>query len=356
MGITLLKTKQEERMSKLFSKIKLKDIEVKNRIVMSPMCMYSANNDGIANDWHFVHYTSRAIGGAGLILQEATAVEPRGRISSNDLGLWDDSQIDGLKRIVESVQKNGALMGVQLTHAGRKCEAEEEQIIAPSPIAFSEEYRIPREMTKEDINTVILAFKEAAKRCLKVGYNIIEIHGAHGYVINEFLSPITNKRTDEYGGSAKNRSRFLKEVLHAVREVWSQEKPLILRVTAEDYVEEGNHPEDLAELINLVKDEGVDLINVSSGGLVNVAPKAFQGYQVKFAEIIKEKTGLPVIAGGLIIDPHMAEEILQNNRADMIFLGRALLRNPYWPLQADYELSNEISWPKQYERAKLRRS
>jgi NADPH2 dehydrogenase len=342
-------------MSKLFTSFKLKDIEVKNRIVMAPMCMYSAGNDGIANDWHFVHYTSRAVGGAGLILQEATAVEPRGRITSNDLGLWDDNQIDGLKRIVDAVKQNGALMGVQLAHAGRKCEAEEEQIIAPSPIAFSEEYRLPKEMTKEDIKTVVQAFKDAAGRCLKVGYDIIEIHGAHGYVINEFLSPVTNKRTDEYGGSAENRARFLKEVLHAVREVWTPEKPLILRVTSEDYVEEGNHPEDLAELINLVKDEGVDIINVSSGGLVSVAPKAFQGYQVKFAEIIKEGTGLPVIAGGLIIDPHMAEEILQNNRADMIFLGRALLRNPYWPLHADYALSNEISWPKQYERAKLRR-
>lgn len=342
-------------MAKLFSKFRLKDMEVKNRIVMAPMCMYSAENDGIANDWHYVHYVSRAVGGVGLILQEATAVEARGRISSNDLGLWDDNQIEGLKKIVEAVKKNGALMGVQLAHAGRKCEAENEQLIAPSSISFSEEYRLPREMTKEDIKTVIKAFRDATNRCLKVGYDVIEIHGAHGYIINEFLSPVTNKRTDEYGGSAENRARFLKEVLHAVREVWPQEKPLILRVTAEDYVEGGNHPEDLAQLINLVKDEGVDLINVSSGGLVNIAPKAYQGYQVKFAEIIKEKTGLPVIAGGLIIDPHMAEEILQNNRADMIFFGRALLRNPYWPLQADHELGNEISWPTQYERARLRK-
>lgn len=342
-------------MSKLFSSFKIKNLEIKNRIVMAPMCMYSADNEGIANDWHYVHYTSRAIGGVGLILQEATAVESRGRITSNDLGLWDDNQIEGLKKIVEAVKKNGSLMGVQLAHAGRKCEAENEQIIAPSPIAFSDEYRLPLEMTKEDIKTVIDAFRDAARRCIEVGYDIIEIHGAHGYVINEFLSPVTNKRTDEYGGSIVKRARFLKEVLQAVRQVWTIDKPLILRVTAEDYVEEGNHPEDLAELINLVKDEGVDIINVSSGGLVSVAPKAFQGYQVKFAEIIKEGTGLPVIAGGLIIEPHMAEEILQNNRADMIFLGRALLRNPYWPLQADHELSNEISWPLQYERAKLRK-
>lgn len=342
-------------MSKLFSSFKLKGMEVKNRIVMAPMCMYSSGNDGKANEWHHVHYVTRAIGGTGLILQEATAVEPRGRITSNDLGLWDDSQIDGLKKIVDEVKKNGALMGVQLGHAGRKCEAEEEQIIAPSPIAFSNEYRLPEEMNKEDIKTVIQSFKDAASRCLKVGYDVIEIHGAHGYLINEFLSPLTNKRTDEYGGSLENRARFLKEVVHAVRQVWPKEKPLILRVTAEDYAEGGNHPEDLALLINLVKDQGVDLINVSSGGLVSIAPKVFQGYQVKFAEIIKEKTGLPVIAGGLIVEPHMAEEILKNNRADMIFLGRVLLRNPYWPLEAAHELKDEISWPVQYERASFRK-
>ena len=210
-------------------------------------------------------------------------------------------------------------------------------------------------MTKEEINTVVLAFKNAAERCIEAGYDVIEIHGAHGYLINEFLSPITNKRSDEYGGTVENRARFLKEVVHSVRKVWPEEKALILRVTAEDYAKEGNHPDDLVKIINLVKDEGIDMIDVSSGGVVSIAPKAFQGYQVKFAEVIKEKTGLPVIAGGLIIEPHMAEEILQNNRADMIFLGRALLRNPYWPLKADFELNNEVEWPKQYERGRLRK-
>lgn len=343
-------------MSKLFSSIKIKDLEIKNRIVMAPMCMYSADNQGNPKDWHFAHYTTRAIGGVGLILQESTAVESRGRISSNDLGLWDDKHIEGLKKLVESVKSQGALMGVQLGHAGRKCEAlEEKEIISSSPIAYSEEYRMPREMTKDDIKTVVKAFGDAARRCIEVGYDIIEIHGAHGYLINQFLSPVTNKRTDEYGGSVENRARFLKEVIHEIRKFWTIERPLILRVTAKDYVEEGNHPEDLAELINLVKDEGLDLINVSSGGLVNVVPKAFQGYQVKFAEVIKEKTGIPVIAGGLIIDPHMAEEVLQNDRADMIFLGRELLRNPNWPLLAAHELKDEVEWPFQFERAKLRR-
>lgn len=342
-------------MSKLFSNYRIKDLELRNRIVMAPMCMYSADDDGKAKEWHELHYASRAVGGVGLIIQEATAVESRGRISSNDLGIWDDSQIEGLKKIVDTCRKYGAKIGIQLGHAGRKCEAESERIIAPSPVAFSDEYRVPNEMTKSEINEVIKAFQNAAERCVEIGYDIIEIHGAHGYLINEFLSPLTNNRTDEYGGSKENRARFLKEVVQAVRNVWSVEKPLLLRVSAEDYAEEGNHPEDLADLINLVKGEGVDLINVSSGGVVSIVPKAFQGYQVKFAEIIKEKTNLPVVAGGLIIEPHMAEEILQNERADLIYFGRVLLRNPYWSLHADNELSNIAIWPKQYERARLRR-
>lgn len=342
-------------MSRLFSNYIFKNLELKNRIVMAPMCMYSADDDGKAKEWHLLHYASRAIGGVGLIIQEATAVESRGRISANDLGIWDDSQIEGLKNIVDTCKKYGAKMGVQLGHAGRKCEAKSERIIAPSSIPFSEEYRVPNEMTKNEINEVIESFKKAASRCIEIGYDAIEIHGAHGYLINEFLSPLTNNRTDEYGGNKENRARFLKEVIHAVRESWPLEKPLILRVTAEDYHEDGNHSEDLADLINLVKDEGVDLIDVSSGGVISVAPNAFQGYQIKFAEVIKEKTNLPVIAGGLIIEPHMAEEILQNRRADLVFIGRELLRNPYWPLSADSELSNIAIWPKQYERARMRK-
>lgn len=342
-------------MARLFSNYVIKDLELENRIVMAPMCMYTADDDGIAKEWHKVHYASRAVGRVGLIIQEATAVEPRGRITANDLGIWDDIHIKNLKEIVDICKSYGAKIGIQLGHAGRKCEAESERIIAPSSIAFSDEYREPSEMTKLEIKEVVQSFKDAARRCVEIGYDLIEIHGAHGYLINEFLSPLTNKRTDEYGGSKENRARFLKEIIQAVREVWPVEKALLLRVSAEEYVDEGNHPEDLAEIITMVKDEGVDLINVSSGGVVSVAPKAYQGYQVKFAEIIKEKTNLPVIAGGLIIEPHMAEEILQNRRADLVFIGRALLRNPYWPLYADQELSNIALWPKQYERARLRR-
>jgi NADPH2 dehydrogenase len=342
-------------MSKLFSSFKVKNIELKNRIVMAPMCMYSAENDGVAKDWHCIHYATRAMGGVGLIIQEATAVESRGRISDRDLGIWEDSQTEGLKRIVSQVRKNGAVMGIQLAHAGRKCEVVKENIIAPSAIAFNESYQIPSEMSKGDIRDVVEAFKAGAKRAAEAGYDVIELHGAHGYLINEFLSPLSNKRIDQYGGSAENRARFLKEVLAAVREVWPMEKAIILRVSAEDYAEGGNHPQDLAEMVNIVKSEGLDIIHVSSGAVVPSPIKVYPGYQVKFAEIIKEKTGLPVIAGGLITTAEMAEEIVQNNRADLVFLARELLRNPYWALKAAYELKDEIAWPEQYERGKFRK-
>lgn len=318
--------------------------------------MNYAEEDGRAKEWHKIHYTSRAVGGVGLIMQEATGVENRGRISRRDLGIWDDSHMEGLKKIVDTCKGLGAVMGIQLNHAGRKCEIKEEEIIAPSAIAYSNDYKIPMEMNTEDIEQAVQAFKSAAKRSAEIGYDIIEIHGAHGYLINQFLSPLTNKRHDEYGGSLENRARFLKLVVKSVREVWPMDKALVLRVSAEDFRSEGNHPEDVAEMINRVKAEGIDMMNVSSGGVVPVAPaRLYQGYQVKFAEIIKEKTALPVIAGGLIVSAHMAEEILQNDRADMIFLGRVLLRNPYWALQADSDLDNEIAWPEQYIRGKVRR-
>ncbi|NLY76884.1 MAG: NADPH dehydrogenase NamA [Tissierellia bacterium] len=339
-------------MVKLFESIKIKDMELKNRIVMPPMCMYSTDDRGYANDWHYVHYATRAVGGTGLIIVEATAVEKRGRITDSDLGIWDDSHIEGLSKIVNLCKKYGAKVAIQLGHAGRKCEVEAENIIAPSPIAYNRNYKVPKEMSYEDINTVIQAFKEGARRAHLAGFDAIEIHAAHGYLINQFLSPLSNKRTDEYGGSVENRARILKEVIREVRKVWSENKPLIVRVSAEDYVEEGNHPEVLAEILNLVKDEGVDIVNVSSGAVAPARIKVYPGYQVKFAEVIKEKTNLTVIAGGLISEPEMAEEILANNRADLVFLGRELLRNPYWPLQAAKKLGYDIDWPVQYERSK----
>lgn len=339
-------------MAKLFESIRIRDMEFKNRIVMPPMCMYSSDDSGLANDWHFIHYATRAIGGTGLIIVEATGVERRGRISDRDLGIWDDAHIVGLAKIVTLCKKYGARVGIQLGHAGRKCEVEAEEIIAPSPIAYNHRYKVPKEMNKEDINEVINAFKEGARRAHEAGFDLIEIHAAHGYLINEFLSPLSNKREDEYGGSLENRARFLKEILREVRRVWPEDKLIIVRVSAEDYVEEGNHPEDLAAILNLVKDEGVDLVNVSSGAVVPARINVYPGYQVRFAEIIKKETNLPVIAGGLISEAEMAEEIVSNNRADMVFIGRELLRNPYWPLEAAKKLNHQVDWPVQYERAK----
>lgn len=337
-------------MSKLFSPFTLKETTLKNRIVMAPMCQYCADNHGMATDWHLVHYTTRAVGGAGLILVEATAVEPRGRISANDLGIWQDDHVVGLNLIADTVKQYGTAIGVQLGHAGRKCEAPDESIIAPSAIPFDESSRMPSEMSLDDIQTVVSAFQAGARRAVAAGFQVIEIHAAHGYLINEFLSPLSNHRQDEYGGSPENRSRFLKEVLVAVKQVIPASMPLIVRISAEDYVPHGNHPEDLANMLNMVKDTGIDLVNVSSGAVVNVKINAYPGYQVRFAEVIRSLTSLPVIAGGLITSPLMAEEILRNERADLVFFGRELLRNPYWPLQAATEVHDEVSWPKQYER------
>ncbi|MGN9163951.1 NADPH dehydrogenase NamA [Tissierellaceae bacterium HCP3S3_D8] len=339
-------------MNKLFSSIKLKNLELKNRIVMAPMCMVASDDKGYANSWHEIHYGSRAIGGIGLIIVEATAVESRGRIKNGDLGIWEDSHIEGLSKIVKNSKALGAKIAIQLAHAGRKCEVKSENIIAPSPIPFNDSYSTPRKMTKDDIDTVINSFKEGARRANEAGFDAIEIHGAHGYLINEFLSPLTNKRNDEYGGSLENRTRFLKEIIREIKTVWPEDKPIILRVSGEEYVDKGNHPEDLVDIINLIKDEGIDLINVSSGAVVTADIDAYPGYQIPFAEIIKRGTGLPVIAGGLITEPEMAEEILQNSRADFIFLGRELLRNPYWPLQAATRLNEDIEWPASYSRAK----
>lgn len=340
-------------MSKLFTSFNLKDLKIKNRIVMAPMCMYSAEQDGNPTEWHVTHYSTRAVGGVGLIIMEATGVESRGRITDKDLGLWKDEQIEGLRRIVEACKQQGAKIGIQLGHAGRKSEVLSEPSIAPSPLAYSENYRVPLEMTKSDIKTVIDAFRDAAKRADEAGFDTIEIHAAHGYLISEFLSPLTNQRTDEYGGSDVNRIRFLKDILSAIKTVWPEQKPIIVRVSAEDYAEEGNHVQTMADMLNLVKEEGIDLVNVSSGGVIDVAPGVYPGYQIKYAETIREKTELPVIAGGLISSASMAEEIISNERADLIFFGRELLRNPYWPLLAAKELREDLDWPIQYKRAKL---
>ncbi|MBM7615642.1 NADPH dehydrogenase NamA [Alkaliphilus hydrothermalis] len=340
-------------MANLFSPMSFKNLSLKNRIVMAPMCQYSADEKGYVQDWHTTHYASRAVGGVGLIIIEATAVEPRGRISSKDLGIWEDEHIAGLKSIVDQCRRYGSRVGIQLAHVGRKGNVPTETCVAPSAIAFSKDYPVPHELSKSEIKGIVEAFKQAARRSKEAGFDIIEIHGAHGYLINEFLSPLSNQRKDEYGGNPENRARFLREIIEAIREVLGEDYPLILRVSAEDYDEAGNHPEDVAELINLTKEYGIDLVNVSSGAVVSATINTYPGYQITFSETIKKLTGIPTIAGGLITSPLMAEEIVSNGRGDMVYLGRELLRNPYWPLQAAKELGAEIEWPRQYERSKL---
>jgi NADPH2 dehydrogenase len=338
---------------KIFEKIEIKNLKLKNRIVMPPMCMYTAEEDGFVTPWHVTHYTTRAVGGVGLIMVEATAVEPSGRISANDLGIWSEDHIEGLKKIVDSVHQNGGKIGVQLAHAGRKSDSLKDEIYGPSPIKFNDDYRLPKEMTVQDIERVKNKFKEAAARAEKAGFDLIEIHGAHGYLINEFISPLTNKREDEYGGSLENRSRFLKEILGEVAQVWPKEKPITLRVSSLEYSEKGNTSEDIANIINHVKESGVDIVNVSSGGVIYTKINPYPGYQIEPARIIKEKTNLPVMAGGLVTDWQLAEEIIKNKRGDMVYMGRKLLRDPYFVINASHQLGIDYPWPKQYERARI---
>lgn len=335
---------------KAYESYKIKDMVLKNRIVMPPMCMYSSDSTGKVNDFHFIHYATRAIGGVGLVIVEATGVAENGRISDKDLGIWSDEHIEGLKSLVEEVKKHGAKIAIQLNHGGRKYEGKVSPLLAPSSIAFDANSAIPKELTKEEIRGIVKSFKLAAERALKAGFDAIEIHGAHGYLISEFLSPISNKRTDEYGGSTENRSRFLKEVLQAVREVWPKEKPILLRISASDFREDGMTPEGMAEIIKGVK-QYIDIVHVSAGGVAPAHISLYPGYQVKFSEIIKEKCSIPTIAVGLITDINMVEEILSNGRADLVSIGRELLRNPYFPILAAKEKNVEVELPEQYRRS-----
>lgn len=343
-------------MQHLFSPFTLKSVTFRNRVVMAPMCMYSADTEGFATEFHKNHYETRAIGGVGLILLEATSVESRGRISNNDLGIWKDEHLSGLKDIVKRIHHHGALAGIQLAHAGRKCGVLTEDVIGPSAINFDTEstsYKTPREMHQDDIKTVILSFKEAARRADEAGFDVIEIHGAHGYLINTFLSPLTNDRKDLYGYHHYSGTLFLKELLFAIKEVWPSSKPIFLRISAEDYVESGNTPDRIGEALNSVINDGIDLINVSSGGVVMARVPSFDGYQIKLAERIHQITHKPVMAGGRIKLAALADEIIRNQRADMVFLGRQLLIDPYWTINAAHQLKTEIEYaPKQYERWK----
>jgi NADPH2 dehydrogenase len=339
-------------MADIFSEFKVKDMLLKNRVVMAPMCMYSSDDNGKVKPFHHFHYGTRAVGGAALIMLEATAIEKRGRISDQDLGLWSDDQVEEMRKLVDHIHSEGARVGVQLAHAGRKSTTGED-IISASPLIFSLKYEKPREMTSEDIETVIESFGQAARRAYEAGFDIVEIHGAHGYLINQFLSPLSNQRSDKYGGGVENRARLLTKVIKRVRESWPEEKPLCLRVSGYEYNALGNLPEDVSFIINIVKDYELDLINVSSGGIIDTPVESYPGYQIAYGTTIKNLTRLPVMVGGLLEHHHMANEIIRNNRGDLIYLGRELLRNPYWVLQSARKLENDdVVWPKQYERAK----
>ena len=335
----------------LFTPLQLRSVTARNRLWISPMCQYSVvKEDGVATDWHLVHLGSRAVGGAGLIIVEATAVEPRGRISPQDLGLWNDVQADALGRIAAFVSDHGAVPAIQLAHAGRK--ADDPEAVAPSALAYSEKSFMPREMTAHDLDAVIRGFREAAQRAAAAGFQAVEIHAAHGYLLHEFLSPLSNRRTDNYGGDFENRTRLALEVTRAVRSVWPERLPLFVRISASDWMPGPSW--DIEQSVSLaarLKAEGVDLIDCSSGGLtleqqIPLGP----GYQVPFAARIRREAGIATGAVGLITTAGHAEDIIHEGHADAVLIARQSLRDPYWPLRAARELGQEAAAPFQYRR------
>jgi 2,4-dienoyl-CoA reductase-like NADH-dependent reductase (Old Yellow Enzyme family) len=361
-------------LSVLFEPLRLRGLTIPNRVWMSPMCQYSAAetgpDQGVPNDWHFVHLGTRAIGGAGLIMVEATAVTPEGRISPYDLGLWNERQQEAFARITRFLREHGAVPAIQLAHAGRKASTDRPWLggrpvgpehhgwrpVAPSPVPFADGHPVPAELSVEQIKGLVEAFAAAARRALAAGFQVVEIHGAHGYLINEFLSPHSNHRTDAYGGSFENRIRFALEVADAVRAVWPDDLPVFFRVSATDWLAENGRAgwtvDDTVRLAKELLAHGVDLLDVSSGGITGgVTIPAGPGYQVPFAARVKAETDLAVSAVGLITEPRQAEEIVASGKADAVMLGRELLRNPYWPRYAARELGAEPGWPNQYHRA-----
>ena len=352
-------------MALLFEPLTLRGTTLPNRIAVSPMCEYSCI-DGLANDWHFVHLGSRAVGGAGLVITEAAAVTPVGRISPDDLGFWSDAHVEPLARIVRFIRSQGGYAGIQLAHAGRKAstpapwkgskriEISDEgwQPLAPSAIAFSPDSHVPTAMTKDQIRQTVAEFAAAAARAVAAGFEVIELHAAHGYLGHEFLSPLSNHRTDEYGGSFSNRVRFVHEMVAAVRDEWPERLPLFVRISATDWVEGGWTLDESVELAKLLKTAGVDLIDCSSGGLVPYASiSAGPGYQVPFAERIRREAAIPTGAVGMILAAAQADSILRTGQADIVLLAREFLRNPYWPLHAAETLHHKAEWPVQYLRA-----
>jgi 2,4-dienoyl-CoA reductase-like NADH-dependent reductase (Old Yellow Enzyme family) len=355
--------------TKLFAPLEIRSLHFKNRIFVSPMCQYSAI-DGVPNDWHFVHLGSRAVGGAAFVMTEATAVTAEGRISPGDTGLWNDTQTEAFSRISKFIISQDSIPGIQLAHAGRKASTNSPwvargaalkpgeggwQPVAPSAVAFDQSYSVPAAMSEAQLQQTVEDFKAAAKRALAAGFQVVELHMAHGYLLHEFLSPLSNQRKDTYGGSLENRMRYPLRVAQAVREVWPEKYPLFVRISASDWVDDGWSIKDSVELAKKLKPLGVDLVDVSSGGVVgHVKIKIEPGYQVPFArEIKKNVPSVLVGAVGLITDSKQASDILDENAADAVFLARELLRDPYWPLRAARELKVEVRWPQQYERAKL---
>lgn len=355
----------------LFAPWHLRDVNFRNRIMVSPMCQYSCEErDGIATDWHLVHLGSMAAGGAALICTEAAAVEARGRISPHDLGIWNETQIEPLARITAFIAAQGAVPAIQLAHAGRKASVQRPwdggnlvtpgdggwQVVGPSAIPFSEHTGMPHALTTEEIAEVVAHFAQAAERALRAGFQVIELHGAHGYLLHEFLSPASNHRTDQYGGSFTNRIRMAVEVVRAVRRVWPDRLPLLFRISASDWLDgtgdEGWDIEQTVELARVLRDEGVDAFDCSSGGNVPHARIPLgPGYQVAFAERVRREAEMPTIAVGMISSPEQADQIIRMGQADLVALAREELRDPHWPLTAGRVLGQEAPWPPQYVRA-----
>ncbi len=354
----------------LFAPLRLRDVTLRNRIAMSPMCQYSCEaRDGVAGEWHLVHYGARAAGGAALVLVEATAVEARGRISPHDLGLWNDRQAEALARVAHFVRACGAVPGVQLAHAGRKASTwrpwegrgpvPPEQggwpVVGPNPIPFDEGYPVPEPLDETGIAAVVRAFAAAAQRALAGGFEVVEVHAAHGYLLHEFLSPLSNRRADAYGGCFENRVRLLCEVVAAIRRVWPERLPILVRISSTDWVPGGWDLEQSVELARRLAGLGVDLVDCSSGGLLPRVPiPAAPGYQFPFAERIRREAGIATGAVGLITRPAQAEVIVREGKADLVLLGRQLLREPTWPLRAAHELGHDATapWPAQYLRGR----
>jgi len=349
----------------LFSPLQLRSVTFPNRIGVSPMCEYSAV-DGFANDWHLVHLGARAQGGAGLVALEASAVVPEGRITPADLGIYKDEHIEGLARIVRFIHGQGARVGIQLAHAGRKASMSipwtgerllgpEEggwQPVGPSAIAFAEHYAVPRALDRAGIDAVVEAFAKAARRAEAAGFDFVEIHGAHGYLLNEFLSPLANQRTDEYGGSFENRTRLVLRVVDAVRAAWPQHLPLFLRLSVTDWVEGGWSEDESVALAKLLKEHGVDLLDASSGGLSPLAKiPVGPGYQAPFAARIRAEAGIATAAVGMITEAEQANALVAEGKADIVLLAREMLRDPYWTVHAAAKLGEAMSWPAQYLRA-----